>query len=125
MITSNEALDLPELPESMVIIGGGVIGCEFASIFATFGVKVTIVELMEQLIPNLDSEVSGSLRLQLKKKGIEILTGTSINEVRITEDGVGLILANGKELRSSKVLVSIGRKPNSGRLNLEGIGILD
>jgi dihydrolipoamide dehydrogenase len=124
VITSNEALDLSELPESMVIIGGGVIGCEFASIFATFGVRVTIVELMEQLIPNLDSEVSGSLRLQLKKKGIEILTGTSINEVRITEDGVGLILANGKELRSSKVLVSIGRKPNSGRLNLEEIGIL-
>lgn len=123
VITSNEVLELSELPESMVIIGGGVIGCEFASIFATFGVKVTIVELMDQLIPNLDSEVSGSLRLQLKKKGIEILTGTSVNEVKKTEDGVRLILANGKELLSAKVLVSIGRKPNSGQLNLEGIGV--
>ena len=123
VITSNEALDLSELPESIVIIGGGVIGCEFASIFATFGVKVTIVELMDQLLPNLDSEISGSLRLQLKKKGIEILAGTSVNEVKKAEDGVRLILANGKELISAKVLVSIGRKPNSGHLNLEGIGV--
>lgn len=123
VITSNEALELSELPESLVIIGGGVIGCEFASIFATFGVKVTIVELMDQLIPNLDSDVSGSLRLQLKKKGIEILTGTSVNEVRKAEDGVRLILSNGKELISAKVLVSIGRKPNSDKLGLDEIGV--
>ncbi len=123
VITSNEALELPELPDSLVVIGGGVIGCEFASIFATFGVKVTIVELMDQLIPNLDLEVSGSLRLQLKKKGIEILTGTSVNEVKKEENGIRLILSNDKELFAAKVLVSIGRKPNSGQLGLEEIGI--
>lgn len=123
VITSNEALKLPELPKSMAIIGGGVVGCEFASIFATFGVQVTLVELMDQLIPNLDSEVSGSLQLQLRKKRIEILTGTSVKEVREDENGVGLILSNGKELSVAKVLVSIGRKPNSGRLGLEKIGV--
>ncbi|MGE5607152.1 MAG: dihydrolipoyl dehydrogenase [Bacteroidota bacterium] len=123
VITSNEVLDLPELPESLAIIGGGVIGCEFASIFATFGVKVTIVELMDQLIPNLDSEISGSLRLQLKKKGIEIRTATAVNEALQEETGVRLILSDGKELSTAKVLVSIGRKPNSGQLGLEGIGV--
>lgn len=123
VITSNEALDLPELPESMVIVGGGVIGCEFASIFATFGVKVTIVELMDQLIPNLDVEVSGSLRLQLKKKGIDILTGISVIEVKQESDGIRLALSNGKELFAAKVLVSIGRKPNSGQLRLEKVGV--
>lgn len=123
VITSNEALVLPELPESMVIIGGGVIGCEFASIFATFGVKVTIVELMDQIIPNLDPEISGSLRLQLKKKGIGILTSTSVVEVIKEEKGVKLILSNGQDLFAAKVLVSIGRKPNSGQLGLKGIGV--
>lgn len=123
VITSNEALELPELPESLAIVGGGVIGCEFASIFATFGVKVTIVELMDQLIPNLDSEISGSLRLQLKKKGIEIRTATAVNEGLQEETGVRLILSDGKELSTAKVLVSIGRKPNSGQLGLEGIGV--
>lgn len=123
VITSNEALTLPELPESLAIIGGGVIGCEFASIFATFGVKVTIVELMDQLIPNLDSEISGSLRMQLKKKGIEIRTSTSVSKVVKSEKAVSLVLSDGKELTAAKVLVSIGRRPNSNRLGLEGIGV--
>lgn len=123
VITSDEALELAELPKSLIIIGGGVVGCEFASIFAAFGVKVTIVELMEQLIPNLDPEVSGSLRLQLKKKGIEILTGTSVNEVIKDETGIRLVLANGRELLGAKVLVSIGRKPNSDKLGLDEIGV--
>lgn len=123
VITSDEALKLPELPESLVVVGGGVIGCEFASIFATFGVKVTIVELMEQLIPNLDREVSGSLRLQLKKKGIEVLTGVSVNETIKEDHGVKLILADGKELFAAEVLVAVGRKPNSDGMGLEGIGV--
>lgn len=123
VLTGDEALELPELPGSMIIIGGGVIGCEFASIFSAFGVKVTIVELTERLIPNLDPEVSGSLRLQLKKKGIEILTGTSVNKALKEEKGIKLILSNGKELLADKVLVAIGRKPNSDRLGLERIGV--
>lgn len=123
VITSNEALDLPELPESLAIIGGGVIGCEFASIFATFGVKVTVVELMDQLIPGLDPEISGSLRLQLKKKGIEISTLTSVKEVLQKETGGRLILSDGKVLDVSKVLVSIGRRPNINQLCLEDIGV--
>lgn len=123
VLTSNEALTLPELPESLAIIGGGVIGCEFASIFAAFGVKVTIVELMDQLIPNLDSEISGSLRLQLKKKGIGIHTATSVNQVVNEVHGVKLILSDGKNISTAKALVSIGRKPNSGQLGLEGIGV--
>lgn len=123
VITSNESLTLPELPESLVIIGGGVIGCEFASIFATFGVKVTIVEVMDQLIPNLDPEISGSLRLQLKKKRIEIRTSTSVSEVLKEESGVRLILSDGKDLFTSKALVSIGRRPSSSQLGLEEIGV--
>ncbi|HEX3048354.1 MAG TPA: dihydrolipoyl dehydrogenase [Bacillota bacterium] len=123
VITSNEALTLPELPESLAIIGGGVIGCEFASIFASLGVKVTIVELMDQLIPNLDSEISGSLRMQLKKKGIEIRTSTSVSKVLKSEKAVSLVFSDGKELTVAKVLVSIGRRPNSNRLGLEGIGV--
>lgn len=123
VITSNEALDLPELPESLAIIGGGVVGCEFASIFATFGVKVTVVELMDQLIPGLDPEISGSLRLQLKKKGIEIHTATSVKEVFQEEIGVNLMLSDEKVLDVSKVLVSIGRRPNIKELCLENIGV--
>jgi dihydrolipoamide dehydrogenase len=127
VITSDEALALERLPESLVIVGGGVIGCEFASIMAAFGVKVTIVEMLESLIPNLDREVSASLRLQLKKKGIAVLTGAAVQEVRVptgTEAGpVQVSLADGQTLAAEKLLVAIGRRPNSRDLGLEGIGV--
>ena len=123
VISSNEALSFTSLPTAMVIVGGGVVGCEFASIFNILGVKVTLVEMLPNLLPNLDPEVSSSLRLQFKKKGITVLTATPVREIRKNSDHVDVIVGEGQELKAEKVLVAIGRKPNITGLNLDKIGI--
>lgn len=123
VITSDEALALERLPESLLIVGGGVIGCEFGSIMAGFGVKVTIVEMLPSLIPNLDKEVSASLRLQLKKRGIEVLTGAAVREIHKEPGQVRVVLADERAPAAEQLLVAIGRRPNAGRLGLERIGV--
>ena len=81
-ISSDEILDLDYVPERLAIIGGGVIGVEFASIFAAFGSEVTIIELLPTILPNMDKEISQRLSLILKKRGISINTSTQVSEVR-------------------------------------------
>ncbi len=111
ILSSNHILTLTEQPKSLAVIGGGVIGCEFASIFSQFGTHVEIIEFLPDLVANEDEEISKRLSLGLKKTGIKIHTKTGVKEGIINEEGVELTLSNDKKIVVDKVLVSVGRRP--------------
>lgn len=126
IITSTEALNLEQIPESMLIIGGGVIGVELGSIYSSLGSKVTIIEVLPQILPNMDEEVAKTLERILKKE-MDIYTGTKVTEIGDRQDKktVRIKTEGGAEetLEVEKVLVSTGRVPNADGLNLEAAGI--
>ncbi|MFY9503625.1 MAG: dihydrolipoyl dehydrogenase [Dethiobacteria bacterium] len=126
VLFSREALSLPALPDSLAVIGGGVIALEMASIFAAFGVSVTIVQ-RSRLLRREDREMVRRLTPYLRRQGIRVMTGTALREINAASKG-GLILTvespRGEEtLKAEKVLVAVGRKPSLGGLNLAGFGI--
>ncbi len=123
VITSNEALDLAELPESIIIIGGGVIGCEFACIFAELGVKVTIIEALDRILNTEDRQISQRMRGIFRKRGITIHTKSKISAVEKSSEGVSAVLESGQKISAKKTLVSIGRSLNTQGLGLENAGI--
>lgn len=123
VITSDEALRLEKLPDSMVILGGGVIGCEFGQFFRKMGCKVTIVELAGRILPMEDTDASTLLAKALKKDGIDILTGTKVDAVTACGGTVSVLLSDGKTLEAEKMLVSIGRKPLTEGIGLEEAGL--
>ncbi|MCK8827062.1 dihydrolipoyl dehydrogenase [Natroniella acetigena] len=114
VITSKEALKLKEIPNSLIIIGGGVIGVEFASVFSTLGSEVTIIEMMDRLIPREDKELGFELEKELKKKGIKIKTNAQVKEINGGEEkSIKFSIDDQeKELEAAQVLISVGRKPN-------------
>ncbi|MFZ7103427.1 MAG: dihydrolipoyl dehydrogenase [Peptococcaceae bacterium] len=126
VITSTEALSLAEIPESLLIIGGGVIGVEFASFYASFGCRVTIIEMMPQILSNMDEELVGVLKKILLEKGIRIINNVRVSEITGGEKSL-IIKATGQdgqlEFQGEKVLVSVGRKVNIRDLGLEKIGL--
>jgi len=116
VITSNEALDLDSLPESMVIIGGGVIGIEFASMLISLGVKTTVIEQMDTILPFEDKEIAAELLKIMKRQGIIFKLSASVSEIQKTENGLAVAYsADGKSsvIACEKVLVAVGRKLNS------------
>ncbi len=120
VLTSDTILDLKEVPESMIVIGGGVIGCEMAEIFNAYGTKVTIVELAEELLPMMELEISQALRTQFTKKGITILTGRKVEKFEGEAKQVTVTIDGGDTIIGERALVSIGRVPD-----LSGLGELD
>lgn len=123
IISSREALDLTAIPDSLLIVGGGVEGCEFASLFSVLGTKVTLVEMLPRILPTEDEEVSALLAAELKKLGVTILVNARVEKVAVGADGVSTTLADGNTVASAKVLVSIGRRFNTGGLGLEEAGV--
>ncbi len=123
ILSSTDALELQEIPKSMLIVGAGVIGCEFACIFRELGTEVTIVELLPRAVSTEDEEISELLQRELKKKKIKLFTEVKAEKVEIRDDGVHTFLSNGKEIVTEKVLVSIGRAFNTEDLGLEELGI--
>ena len=123
VMTSTELLNLKELPESLVIIGAGVIGCEFASVFSELGTKVTMVEALDRVLPMVDEEISKRFTMLLKKKKIGVQTSVMVEKVAKGENGVVVSLNNGKELVADKVLIGIGRTLNSRGIGLEEVGV--
>ncbi|WP_201328039.1 dihydrolipoyl dehydrogenase [Thermotomaculum hydrothermale] len=123
VISSTEALSFDKLPESIAIIGGGVIGVEFASILSAFGVKVTVLELMPQLIPGMDSETAEILKSELKKQKVRVLTDAKVLSAK---NGVVEYELNGEResIEVEKVLLAVGRKPNTSGLNLHNTDIV-
>lgn len=127
ILNSTSILQMESLPQSLIIIGGGYIGCEFASLYASLGVKVTIIEAMPTILSTQGKSISSHVTNTFNKKGIEILTKAIVKEAKIDKDFVEVILEDGKTLRAEKVLVSIGRKIVTEGLNLgkAGINVID
>jgi dihydrolipoamide dehydrogenase len=123
ILTNIEILNLTKIPSSMIIVGAGAVGVEFASIFHRFGTKVTILEMLPRLVPVEDEEISKELEKHFKKTGIRIETGAKAEDIQKTDDGVKLnvTLASGKRepMQADCLLVAVGRKPVTDGIGLE------
>lgn len=119
VLTSDGLLELQHAPESLLIIGGGVIGAEFASVFSSLGIRVTIVEALPRLLANLDKDISQNLKMILKKRGIKIYTGAMVKRIEKTEHGLACVFEEkGEEKREEAdyVLSAAGRVPETEKL---------
>ncbi|WP_411734327.1 dihydrolipoyl dehydrogenase [Paeniglutamicibacter sp.] len=119
VLTSTEALNMDTLPKSAIVLGGGVIGVEFASVWKSFGVDVTIVEGLPSLVPNEDPSIIKHLERAFKKRGIKFNTGVFFEKVEQDANGVKVSLADGKTLEAEIVLVAVGRGPVTEGLGYE------
>lgn len=123
VITSDEALNLRQIPKSMIIVGAGVIGCEFGMFFNNMGTSITIVEMMEHALPLEDKEIGREMEKVMKRKKIKLMLRSKIQNVEKTVTGVKATLDNGKEIEADMMLVAIGRKTNVSDLGLEELGV--
>ena len=124
--TSEGLLNLTELPSRLVIIGGGYIGVEFSSIYASFGSKVTILQDGDIFLPREDEEIAGAVRESLESRGIRVMTGVKVKALEQAGGKALVAVDNGKEvqkLEAEAVLVATGRRPNTAGLNLEAAGV--
>lgn len=126
ILTSREALVDTEVPESLIVIGGGAVGIEFAYVYSVFGSRVTIVEMEKQLLPGTDTEIVRELERIFKKRGIEILTGAKFHSLEKFPGRVEVTIESEGDLKhrtANKVLVAVGRSPFSTGLGLESLGV--
>lgn len=123
VITSEHALQMTFVPNKVIVLGGGVIGVEFASIWKSFGTEVTIIEGLPSLVPNEDPAVSKALERAFRKRGIEFKTGVRFSGVEQHENGVVVSLESGEKLEAELLLVAVGRGPNTAGLGYEENGI--
>jgi len=123
ILTNIEVLSLGAIPKSMIIIGSGAVGVEFASLYRSFGAEVTVIEMLPRLVPLEDEEVSKELLRNFKKKGISCFVNTKVDKVEKTKDGVAVLFTPEGEaqqrLEAEKVLVAVGRGPNTEKVGLE------
>jgi dihydrolipoamide dehydrogenase (EC 1.8.1.4) len=120
--TSKEALEIKELPKSLVIIGGGVIGIEFASFFNSMGVKVTVIEMMPEILGAMDKETSAMLRKEYAKKGIDFHLNTKVTEV--SPEGVTIEKDSKTSIiNADRILLSVGRKANTDKVGLSNLSV--
>jgi len=123
VLTSDDTLQLEEIPRSILIVGGGYIGAEWASIFRGLGAEVVVVEMMEQLLPRSDNDLAKELFRAFKKSGIEIHLETKVESVNKRGKGALCKLSNGNQVETDKVLVCVGRSLNTADIGLDQVGI--
>ncbi|WP_026552854.1 dihydrolipoyl dehydrogenase [Arthrobacter sp. H20] len=123
VITSDHALTMDTLPKKAIVLGGGVIGCEFASVWKSFGVDVTIIEGLPSLVPNEDATIIKAFERAFKKRGINFTTGTFFEKVEQNDDGVVVTLVDGKTFEADLMLVAVGRGPVTDGLGYEETGV--
>ncbi len=127
VLSSDDLLEMSAVPSSLVVLGGGAVGCEFASICNSFGSEVVVVEMLPRLLPLEDEEVSKQLQRSLKKRGIKVMTGSRLKDVVPTDSGleIGVEREGGSEKRltAEALLVAVGRSPVTSDLGLEALGI--
>jgi dihydrolipoamide dehydrogenase len=126
VVTSREALEQPTLPASVVVIGGGAVGVEFAYAYRSFGAKVTVVEMAEQVLPGMDADLGKELARQLGRQGIAVRLGTRVTGVTTSPDGarVGVQGPDGEQtFDAAAVLMAVGRGPDPSGLGLETVGV--
>lgn len=124
VLTSEQALDLDVIPDRVVVLGGGVIGVEFASVWRSFGVEVTIVEALPHLLPAEDVSSSKALERAFRKRGIAFQLGRRFTSLSSDDDGVTVTLDDGSELAADYVLVAVGRGPVTSGLGYEEAGVV-
>ncbi len=122
VLTSTELLSIKKIPKSILILGGGVIGCEFACLLADLGTKVTVIEMLPSILPTLDKEISRTLTQYMKKNGVNIITGVPLEKIKATKSKISGVAGN-ETLEADYLLVSIGRKPVLDSLNTEKINL--
>ncbi len=122
ILDSTDLLAISKIPKSLLVLGGGVVGCEFASIFASLGTKVTIVEMMPNILPGLDKDLANTLAKELSARGVDILVGKPMDAIKADAKSVSGKVAS-KDLAAEYMLVSIGRKPLSPKGAAENAGI--
>jgi dihydrolipoamide dehydrogenase len=123
VITSNEALRLDEVPRSVVVLGGGVIGVEFASVFKSFGADVTVVEALPRLVPSEDEFASKLLERAFRRRKIAFKTGVKFTGVKQSDSGVTVSLESGEDIEAEYLLVAVGRGPNTANAGYEEAGV--
>jgi dihydrolipoamide dehydrogenase len=124
VITSNGVLRLERVPERMIVLGGGVVGCEFASLFAALGSRVTIVEMLPRILAPVDARSTAYFQRLLEKDGVTVLPGRKLDRIaKYRKDGVDVVLDDGTKRSGDKLLVSIGRKPQTRGIGLEEAGV--
>ena len=121
VLTSDEILDLREIPKSLVVMGGGVVGIELGLVWASYGVEVTVIEMADRIIPAMDKEISQELQKILTKKGMTIKTNVGVSEIIDETSHLSLKLTNGETIQADKALLSIGRVPQMK--GLENLGL--
>src|SRR5207245_11654429 len=122
VMTSDEVLALDRLPASAVVVGGGAIGCEFASMLSDLGAQVTILEVLPKLLPGCDKDIVDVVVRSFKKRGIDIRTGVMVHGHKPNDDGSGTVVqfGDGEEVAVEAVVMSVGRRPRSDNLVLLG-----
>ncbi|HYE04300.1 MAG TPA: dihydrolipoyl dehydrogenase [Planctomycetota bacterium] len=123
VVPSDALLFRDQLPRSLLIIGGGVIGCEFASIYSQFGVPVTVVEALDQVLPMTDKDVADVVTKALTKRGVTVKTGAKVEKVDASGAECVVHLAGGEQLRAAEVCVAVGRRANGAGLGLEELSV--
>lgn len=125
VMTSDEFLELAHVPGSVAVVGGGAIGCEFASLLSDLGAKVTILEALDSILAGCDEDISGAVARSFKKRGIEVVTGAQVKGHTPAPDGAHTVvhLGDGQEVEVEAVIVSVGRRPRSEGLLSEGTGV--
>ncbi len=121
--TSDEAVHWKDIPKRLLIVGGGVIGCEFACMMQAFGVEVTVVEMLPGLLPGLDRDLGTALQATFTKRGIACYVDVKVQDMQVVGNTVKAVLSNGKTIEADRVLVATGRKPNTAELGLASTGI--
>ncbi|NOY74329.1 MAG: dihydrolipoyl dehydrogenase [Kiritimatiellaeota bacterium] len=122
VLDSTDLLSIKEIPKSLIVLGGGVVGCEFACLFAGLGSKVTVVEMLPEILPGQDGEVSKLMRREFKKKGIDVKVGAPLEDIKATAKAVSGKVGKDK-LSADYMLVSIGRVPVSSEINPAAAGV--
>ncbi len=123
VFNSDTILSMPAIPPSMLVVGAGVIGCEYACMFAAIGVQVSLVEPRDRLMPFLDAEISASMRQQMQSLGIEFLMPDNVDAVETRDDAIRVRLKSGQSQDTHTILVTSGRNGNTASLGLDKIGI--
>jgi dihydrolipoamide dehydrogenase len=126
VIDSTGALDLESLPERLLIIGGGVIGCEFAEIFSALGTRVTVVEMLDRLLPLMDRDLGQALAPVMKKRKVQTLLDSRVTRIDSSGDALSISIATENGVQSvevDRVLVAVGRRPNVEDIGLEAVGL--
>ena len=123
VITSEQALQLDFVPKKVAVLGGGVIGVEFASVWKSFGTEVTIIEALPHLVPNEDEAISKALERAFRKRGIEYSLGVRFQGVTQDDQGVQITLEDGKTIDAELLLVAVGRGPSTAGLGFEEVGV--